>query len=166
MQRRSALGHLAVAVAGISLGEVPELDPRAPLPADPFSISDHELAESAGLLSCPGCGEVSDSLELTPAGVCLRCAARRPRLKAEPYSDPFWTLSPREVRRAEAELRRLSLKLERMNQRLVELRERQLADGSDVYDRAMESGRAQWLGLQRELHLLHLLRAASRQFAA
>ena len=50
-----------------------------------------------------------------------------------------------------------------MNHRLAELQHRQIAEGSDVYDRAMEAGRDEWHALQRELHLLQLLRAASRQ---
>jgi hypothetical protein len=46
------------------------------------------------------------------------------------------------------------------------LRQQQLAEDSDVYDQAMEAGREEWHALQRELHLLHMLRAASKQFGA
>jgi hypothetical protein len=51
-----------------------------------------------------------------------------------------------------------------MDRQLVELDRRQVAEGGDEYDRAVEANRHEWLALQRELHLLHLLRAASRQF--
>jgi hypothetical protein len=163
MQRRSALGYLAAAVAGLSLGELPDFQPEPVHGSGRFVSGEEDQPQSGELLSCPGCGELGDSLELTLAGVCLRCADRNPALRVRPRSDPFWTLSPRETRRAEAELHRLSAELTRMNRRFSELRERQLAEGSDVYDRAMEAGRADWLGLQREVHLLGLLRAASGQ---
>ena len=107
---------------------------------------------------------MSDSLDLTPAGPCLRCADLDPGLKVRGHSDPFWTLSPREVRRLESEIRRLSAELDRMNHRLFELQQRQIAEGGDRYDRVMEAERDRWHALQRELHLMHLLRAASRQF--
>jgi hypothetical protein len=107
---------------------------------------------------------MSDSLELTLAGLCLACADQNPRLRAEPRSDPFWVLSRREVGRVEGEIRRLAAELERMNDRFLELQQRQIAEQSDVFDRAVEAGRDQWHALQRELHLLHLLRAASKQF--
>jgi hypothetical protein len=156
MHRRSAVGRLAATVAGFSLGEVPSLEAAAALPGEPFSVTRANLAESSGLVTCPICQEMSDSLELTPAGPCLRCADMEPTLRAEPHSDPFWILSPREVGRLELEIQRLAAKLERMNDRLVELQD----------DRAMEAVRDQWHALQRELHLLHLLRAASRQFSS
>jgi hypothetical protein len=165
MHRRSAITRLAGTVAGLSLGEVPMLDAAAPLPGEPFSVTRANLAESSGLVTCPMCREMGDSLELTPAGPCLRCADRNPTLRAEPHSDRFWILSPREIRRAEAEIQRLAAELDRMNRRFAELRERQIAGGGDEYDRAMEAERDEWLAVQRELHLLHLLRAASRQFA-
>jgi hypothetical protein len=156
MHRRSAVGRLAATFAGLSLGEVPNLEAAVPLPDEPFSVTRANLAESSGLVTCPICQEMSDSLELTPAGLCLRCADRDPALRAEPHSDLFWILSPREVRKLELEIQRLAAKLERMNDRLVELQD----------DRAMEAVRDQWHALQRELHLLHLLRAASRQFSS
>jgi hypothetical protein len=109
---------------------------------------------------------MADALHLTLAGVCLRCADQNPDLRVEPRSDPFWALSPREVRRLELEIERLSAELARMNRRFTALQEQQLARGGDPYDRAMECGRERWHALQRELHLLHLLRAASRQFVA
>jgi hypothetical protein len=94
----------------------------------------------------------------------LLCADRNPAIRADPYSDPFWVLSPREVRRLEGEIERLAAELNRVNRRFAALKKQQLAHGGDVYDRAMEAGRDEWHALQRELHLLHLLRAASRQF--
>jgi hypothetical protein len=48
-----------------------------------------------------------------------------------------------------------------MNHRLVKLKEQQTAHGSNVYDRTMEAERDGWHALQRELHLLHLLRSAA-----
>jgi hypothetical protein len=108
---------------------------------------------------------MADALELTPAGLCLLCADRNPGLRATPHSDPFWKLSPREVRRLEGDIQRLAAKLNRMNEELVQLQQRQSIEGGNIFDRSMESQRESWLSLQRELHLLHLLRAASRQFA-
>jgi hypothetical protein len=64
----------------------------------------------------------------------------------------------------EGEIERLANELNRRNDRLVALRQQQIVDGSDAYDRAMEAGLSDWQAMQRELHLLHLLRAASRQF--
>jgi hypothetical protein len=107
---------------------------------------------------------MADSLDLTPAGPCLRCADQNPTLRAAPRSDPFWTLSPEEVRRLEPEIQRIARELRRMNDRLVALQQRQMAEGGDSYDRAVEAARDSWHALQRELHLLQLLRAASRQF--
>jgi hypothetical protein len=164
MHRRSAISTLAGTVAGLSLGEVPRLDAAPPLPGEPFSVTRVNLAESSGLVTCPMCREMGDSLELTPAGACLRCADRNPALRAEPHSDPFWILSPRELRRLEPEIQRLAAELDRMNGRLAELQQRQIVEGGDGYDRAVEAERDEWHALQRELHLLHLLRAASRQF--
>jgi len=164
MHRRSAVGRLAATFAGLSLGEVPSLD-AAPAPSSkPFAVTGANLPESSGTVTCPFCHEMWDSLELTPAGACLSCADRNPALSAEPRSDPFWTLSPREVQRLEPEIQRLAADLHRMNDRLVQLQQRQIAEGSDVYDRAVEAGWDEWHALQRELHLLQLLRAASRQF--
>jgi hypothetical protein len=139
------------------------LDAAAPPSSEPFTVTAANLAESSGMVTCPVCHEMWDSLDLTPAGRCLRCADRDPALRAEPRSDPFWTLSPEEVKRLEPEIERLAAELHRMNDRLVQLQQRQVAEGSDVYDRAMEARRDQWHALQRELHLLQLLRAASRQ---
>lgn len=166
MHRRSAVGRMAATLAGLSHVEVPRLDAVLPLPGEPFSVTRANLAESSGTVTCPICHEMGDSLELTPAGPCLRCADRNPAIRVEPHSDPFWTLSSREVRRLEPEIQRLAAKLDRMNHRLVDLEQRQIAEGSDVYDRAVEAGRDEWHALQRELHLLHLLRAASRQFGS
>lgn len=164
MQRRSAVGRLAATMAGLSLGKVPNLDAAAPLPGEPFAVTRANLAESTGTVTCPICHEMWDSLDLTPAGPCLICADENPTLTVEPQSDPFWILSPQEVQRLEPEIQRLAAQLDRMNDRFVELERQQIAAGSDVYDRAMEAGRDQWHALQRELHLLQLLRAASRQF--
>ena len=166
MHRRSAVSRLAATLAGLSLGEVPSLDAAAPLPGDPFSVTRANLAESSGTVTCPICQEMEDSLDLTPAGPCLRCADGNSAIRAEPHSDTFWTLSPGEVRRLEPEIQRLAAELDRMNHRFVELEHQQIAEGSDVYDRVVEAGRDRWQALQRELHLLHLLRAASRQFGA
>jgi len=163
MHRRSAVGRLAATLAGLSLAEVPNLDAAPPLSSTPFAVTGANLPESSGTVTCPVCHELGDSLDLTPAGACLRCADRDPTLRAQPRSDPFWTLSPPEVRRLEPEIQRLAAELHRMNDRLLGLRQRQMAEGSDVYDRAMEAGRDEWHALQRELHLLQLLRAASRQ---
>ena len=165
MHRRTAVGCLAATVAGVSIGQLPDLDSSADLTGGTFAVTPENLAESSGLVSCPGCQELADSLELTPAGVCLRCADRNPSLRARPQSNSFWTLSPREIRRAESEIRRLSSELEEINDRLLALQGRQAAQGGDRYDRAIEAVRGQWHARQRELHLLHLLRAASRQFA-
>ena len=164
MQRRSLLGTLAATVAGLSLGEVPRLD-AAPLSGEPFSVTRGNLAESSGIVTCPGCEEMWDSLDLTPAGLCLRCADSNPKLRVEPHSDTFWKLSPREVQRVEHEIQRLAAELDRMNARFARLQRQQIAEGSAVYDPAMEAGRDEWHAVQRELHLLQLLRAASRQFA-
>ena len=165
MNRRSAVTRLGATLTGLSLGEVPNLDAAAPFPGEPFSVTRANLAESSGMVTCPICQETADSLELTPAGPCLRCAAENPTIRVEPHSDPFWTLSPRVVRRLVGDIERLASELNLMNDRFVELQRRQTADGSDLYDRAIEAARDEWHALQRELHLLHLLRAASRQFA-
>jgi hypothetical protein len=162
MHRRSAVTHLAATLTGLSLGRVPSLDAEAPS-RELFTVNDANLAESSGTVTCPVCHRMWDALALTPAGPCLRCADRDPGLRAAARSDPFWTLSPEEVKRVEPEIERLAAELDGMNRRLAELRQRQIAEGSDVYDRAMEEGRDEWHALQRELHLLQLLRAASRQ---
>jgi hypothetical protein len=164
MQRRSAVSRLAATVAGLSFGEVPDLEAAVALPSQPFSVTPANLAESSGTVTCFICQEMGDSLDLTPAGLCLRCADRNPHLKVEPRSDPFWILSPREVRRLEHQIQRLAAELDHMDERFAELKQRQIAEGSEVYDRIMEAKRDEWHALQRELHLLHLLRAASRQF--
>ena len=164
MDRRSAVGRLAGTLAGMSLVPVPDLDAAVPLLSEPFAVTRATLPESSGMVSCPVCHEVWDSLDLTPAGLCLRCADETPTRRVDPHSDRFWTLSRREVRRLEGEIQRLAAKLDRMNDRFVALQQQQIADGGDGYDRAMEAGRDEWHALQRELHLLHLLRAASRQY--
>ena len=97
MHRRSAVTQLAATLTGLSLGRVPSLDAAAPLSSEPFAVTGANLAESSGMVTCPVCHQMWDSLELTPAGPCLRCADRDPTLRAEPRSDPFWTLSPQEV---------------------------------------------------------------------
>jgi hypothetical protein len=163
MDRRSAVSRLAVTLAGVSIGEVPNLEPAAPPAGEPFAVTRANLAQSSGTVTCPVCHEMWDSLELTPAGPCLRCADRDPKLRAELGSDSFWTLSPQEVRRLEPEIERLASRLRRMDDRLLELRQQQIGEGGDGYDRAMEAGRDEWHRLQRELHLLQLLRAASKQ---
>jgi hypothetical protein len=159
MDRRSLVSTLAGALAGLSLGPVPKLEAVASISGEPFSVTPENLAESSGLVTCPGCEEMWDSLDLTPASLCLRCADAEPMLRAEPRSDTFWKLSPQEIRRVEAEIERLAAELDRMNTRFAGL------NGSDGYNRVMEAGRDEWHAVQRELHLLHLLRAASRQFA-
>lgn len=168
MQRRSAVGRLAAAAAGLSLGKVPDLEAALPLEDGSFSVTRANLAASSGTVTCPSCQEMADSLDLTPAGLCLRCADQHPALRAEPHSDTFWALSPREVRRLELEIERLSAELGGMNQRFTALQQQQqqLAPGGDRYDRAMENGRDRWHALQRELHLLQMLRAASRQYTS
>jgi len=83
-------------------------------------------------------------------------------MKASLHSDPFWTLSARDVGRVEHEIQLLAAKLDRMNCHFAELQQQ----GSDAYEKAMERRRDEWQALQRELQLLQLLRAASRQFAA
>ena len=163
MHRRSAVTRLAASVAGLSLGQVPDLKATRPLPARNFSVTRANQAESSGTVTCPLCHEMWDSLELTPAGPCLRCADGSPD-RAESYSDPFWTLSPQELRRVELEIDRLAAELSRMNRRLSDPRNSQTSVGADGYDRGIESARDRWHALQRELHLLQLLRAASRQF--
>ena len=166
MHRRSAVSTLAAAVAGLSFGEVPSVVATEPLTGEPFSINPGNLAESSGTVTCPICHQLADSLELTPAGLCLACADRNPGVRARPHSDPFWALSARQVRRLEREIWRLAAELDRMNDRLALLQRQEQAEGSDVFDRAMEAGRDEWQAMQRELHLLHLLRAASRQFGS
>jgi hypothetical protein len=165
MQRRSAIGRLAATLTGLSLGSVSNLEAEVALGGEPFSATSGNLPQSSGTISCPICQEMADSLDFTPAGPCLRCADRNPALRAAPHSDPFWTLSHRELRRLESEIQRLAAELEGMGRRFLELQQRQLADGGGMYDRAMEAEGARWHALQRELHLLHLLRAASRQFS-
>jgi len=164
MQRRSALGRLAAAAAGLSLGTVPGLEAALPLEEDSFSVTRTNLAASSGLVTCPVCQEMADSLDLTPAGPCLRCADQSPALRAEPYSDPFWALSPREVRRLEREIERMAAQVRRVDERLARLQQQQMAEGGDGYVPAMELERKRWHALERELHLLQMLRAASRQF--
>jgi hypothetical protein len=166
MQRRSALGHLAATLAGLSLGDVPGLEAAARHPNEAFSVTPANLPESSGMASCPVCHEMGDALSLTPAGLCLRCADQRPNLRVEPHSDGFWLLSPQQIRRLEGEIARIAAELTRMNQQLVELGQRQLTASGDDYNRAVEAKRPQWQAMQRELHLLHLLRAASRQFGS
>ena len=164
MQRRTAVSRLAATMAGLSLVEIPDLEATVRGDDEPFSVTATNLAQSSGTVTCSICQEMADALELTPAGLCLSCADGNPAVRARPHSNPFWTLSPRQVRRLEPEIQRLAARLNRMNQDLAELRQQQVADGSDVYDRATEAVRDEWQALQRELHLLHLLRAASRQF--
>lgn len=164
MQRRSVVSRMAATLAGLSLGKVPDLDGEAALPGEGFSVTPANLAESSGLVTCSICHEMEDSLNLTPAGLCLRCADGDPRIRVEPQSDRFWILSPREIRRVEVEIRRLTAELDRLNQRFHGLEQRQTAEGGRVYHRRLETEREKWHALQRELHLLHLLRAASRQF--
>lgn len=165
MQRRSAIGRLAATLTGLSLGPVPRLEAEFTPEGEFFAVTGANLAHSS-VVTCPVCREMNDSLDLTPAGYCLRCADADPVLRVEPHSDPFWTLSPGEVRRLESEIQRLAAELDRMNRRLFQLQQRQLAEGGHRYDRAMEAERDRWHTLQRELHLMHLLRAASRQFGA
>ena len=162
MDRRAVMGRLAATLAGLSFGDVPNLDAEEPLTSEPFEVTAGNLAESTGMVTCPSCQEMWDSLNLTPAGVCLLCADRNPSMKAPPHSNLFWTLSVREIRRIEREIQLLAAKLERMNCRFAELHQQ----GSDAYEKAMERRRDEWQALQRELQLLQLLRAASRQFAA
>ena len=164
MQRRSAIGTLVGALAGLSLGEVPNLA-AAPLSNDGFSVTPDNLADGSSRVTCSMCHEVAGSLDLTPAGLCLACADAHPEVRAQPESDPFWVLSPREIQRLEGEIQSLASRLDGMNVRLLQLQEAQGRDGSGAFDRAMEKAWGQWHATQRELHLLHLLRAASRQFA-
>ncbi len=109
------------------------------------------------MVTCSVCQEMGDSLDLTPAGVCLDCAERNPTIKAEAHSDTFWALSPQEIRRLETEIQHLRAKLDRMNERFARLQRQQIADGSEVFDRAMEAGMREWHAMERELHLLQLL---------
>ena len=164
MQRRSALGRLAAAAAGLSLGTVPGLEAALPLERNSFSVSGTNLAESSGVVTCPVCQEMADALDLTPAGPCLSCADQNPALRAEPYSDTFWVLSPREIQRLEREIERLAAEARRVDENFARLQQQQTAEGGDGYVAAMESERTRWHALQRELHLLQMLRAASRQF--
>ncbi|MFL5449448.1 MAG: hypothetical protein ACJ8AX_12930 [Gemmatimonadales bacterium] len=162
MQRRSAVGRLAAAAAGLSLGTVPSLEPALPLEENSFSVTGTNLARSSGVVTCPVCQEMADALDLTPAGPCLSCADQNPALKAEPYTDTFWVLSPRQVRRLEREIERLATEAQRVDERFARLQQQQMAEGGQ--GPAMEAERNRWHGLQRELHLLQMLRAASRQF--
>ena len=164
MQRRTAVGRLAAAAAGLSLGTVPSLEAALPLEENSFTVTSTNLAASSGVVTCPVCQEMADALDLTPAGPCLGCADQNPALRAEPYADAFWVLSPRQVRRLEREIERLAAELGRMNETFARLQRQQIAEGGDAYDQAMESEGNRWQALQRELHLLQMLRAASRQF--
>lgn len=165
MQRRSMLGRVAAALAGLFLRRVPDLE-AAPPPANAFSVSPANLPQSSGIESCPICHTLWDSLQLTPAGPCLHCADSRPELRAEFESKSFWILSPKDVRQLEVEIGRLAAKLHQISDRWAALREQQLAGEGQCYNRAVEAQRSGWLAMQRELHLLHLLRAASRQYHA
>src|SRR4051794_14967774 len=149
MQRRSAVGRLAAAAAGLSLGSVPSLDAALPLEQDSFSVTSANLPASSGMVTCPVCQEMADALDLTPAGPCLRCADRNPALRAEAYSDRFWVLSPREVRRLEREIERLAAEARRVDAKFARLQQQQMAEGGDGYVRAMESERKGWHALQR-----------------
>jgi hypothetical protein len=165
MHRRSAVGRMAGALAAISIGQVPQLD-AAVSPGDPsFTVTPENLARSAGLVTCAGCGETADSLELTPAGLCIRCADRNPAVKVSPCSEPFWTLTPQQIRRVERQIQLLSTQRDRMNAGLLKLKQAQGKQDGSAFDSAMEAARPQLLALERELHLLQLLRAASRQFS-
>ncbi len=162
MQRRTVVGRLAAAAAGLSLGTVPRLEAMLPLDDDSFTVTRSSLAESSGMVTCPVCQEMADALSLTPAGPCLSCADQNPALRAEAYSDTFWVLSPRQVRRLEREIERLAAEAQRADERFARLQQQQMTDGGQ--GPAMEAERDRWHGLQRELHLLPMLRAASRQF--
>jgi hypothetical protein len=166
MQRRSALGRLAVALTGVSFGRVPRLEAAIWQRSVPFSVTRGNVAESSGTVSCPICHETGDALGLTPAGPCLRCADQRPELRMEPHSDRFWILTPDEVTRIESEIERIVATLDGTDRQLVALGQRPMLEGVCDYDQAVETKRDEWLALQRELHLLHLLRAASRQFGS
>jgi hypothetical protein len=133
-----------------------------PLDQHCFTVTSTNLAASSGVVTCPVCQEMADALSLTPAGPCLSCADQNPALRAEPYSDPFWVLSPRQVRRLEREIERLATEAQRVDERFARLQQQQTAEGGE--GPAMEAERNRWHGLQRELHLLQALRAASRQF--
>jgi hypothetical protein len=165
MQRRSALGRLAATLTGVSFGRVPSLEAAVYHRAVPFSVTRANVAESSGTVTCPICHETGDALGLTPAGPCLRCADQRPELRMEPHSDRFWILTPDEVRRIESEIERIVATLEGIDRQLVALGQRPMLEGDRDYDLAVATKRHEWLALQRELHLLHLLRAASRQFS-
>jgi hypothetical protein len=162
MQRRTMVGRLAAAAAGLSLGTPPRLEALLPLEEDSFRVTSTNLAASSGVVTCPVCQEMNDALSLTPAGSCLHCADQNRALRAEPYSDTFWVLSPRQVRRLEREIERLAAEAHRVDQRFARLQQRQMTEGGE--GPAMEAERNRWHGLQRELHLLQLLRAASLQF--
>ena len=162
MQRRSALGRLAATLTGLSVGRMPTLAAAVSPAAEGFSVSPANLPESVGTVTCSICHGMSDALELTLAGPCLSCADQVPAIRATPRSGRFWLLSPAEIKQAEGEIEQLAAELDRMNQQLVELRRHALAGDSD-YAEAIEEQREAWLALQRELHLLQLLRAASRQ---
>jgi len=162
MQRRTAVGRLAAAAAGLSLGTVPRLEAVLPLDEDSFTVTGTNLAASSGVVTCPVCQEMADALDLTPAGPCLSCADQNPALRTEPYSDTFWVLSPREIRRLEREITRLAAEAQRVDEGFSRLQQQQMTDGGE--GPAMEAERNRWHGLQRELHLLQMLRAASRQF--
>src|SRR5215207_4916179 len=92
MQRRGALSRLAATAAGLSLGRVPDLAAAVPLPAEPFSVTPANLAQSSGTVTCPVCQTMWDSLHLTPAGLCLSCADADPAIRTEAHSEPFWGL--------------------------------------------------------------------------
>jgi hypothetical protein len=155
---------LAAAAAGLSLGTVPSLEAALPLEENSFTVTSTNLGASSGVVTCPVCQEMADALDLTPAGPCLGCADLNPSLRTEPYSDTFWVLSPRQARRLEREIERLAAEAGRVDEKFVRLQHQQMAEGGKGYDRAMESERNRWHGLQRELHLLQVLREASRQF--
>ncbi len=119
--------------------------------------------QSAGNMECPACrtGHAEwDALDLTPAGICVRCSASSERpVAATPQSDPFWTLTPEEIARLDGELYRLHTAAVRLEKAI---------DWSSPYEfneteQATEDKLDQ---INREIHLLLLLRESSRQFRA
>ena len=162
MQRRSVLGRLAATITGLSFGRMPTLDAAVAPPAKRFSVTAANLPESIGTVTCPVCHQMAGALELTLAGPCLSCADRMPTVRASPHSARFWLLSPKEIEQAEQEIERLAGELTRINRHLVQLGD-QSVGGANGYAIAIEEHREAWLAAQRELHLLQLLRAASRQ---
>lgn len=130
----------------------PALTLRAEAPALPVA------PDNAGSVECPACHATWSDLLITPAGICVDCAVgANPSPKSEPYSDPFWILSPAELKRLEPEIERLAAESERQEKRLADPN---LSPDGPYYAGIL----TQIEQINREFMLLLQLYATSRQF--